>query len=117
MASPFFQRLPLARYGLDFVHSPAPLAHPLPGGTVLLRRSVEETAAELDADGPAYLRLLRPLVQAAPQLLDDTLGPLLRIPGHPFTLLRFGLRGLPSAALLAQHRCSGANVPAPSSRA
>ncbi|GGR33687.1 phytoene desaturase family protein [Deinococcus ruber] len=102
VASPFFKRLPLARYGLDFVESPSPVAHPLPGGTVLLHRSVEETAAELGEDGPAYIRLMRPLVDAAPDMLHDTLRPLLRVPAHPVTLARFGLRGLPSAALLAQ---------------
>ena len=101
VASPFFQSLPLARYGLDFVYAPAPVAHPLAGGTVVLHRSVEDTAAELGPDGPAYIRLMKPLVDAAPQLMLETLKPLLRVPRFPVPLVRFGLRGLPSAALLA----------------
>src|SRR5919197_6709611 len=33
VASPFFRTLPLPRYGLDFIPSPAPLAHPFDDGT------------------------------------------------------------------------------------
>ncbi len=102
VASPFFQNLPLSRYGLEFVHSPFPLAHPLPGGTVLMHRGVEETAAELGEDGPAYIRLLRPLVDAAPELFQETLKPLMRLPRHPGTLVRFGISGLPPASVLAR---------------
>src|SRR2546425_3046331 len=31
--SPVFRELPLHDYGLEWVHPPAPLAHPLDGGT------------------------------------------------------------------------------------
>jgi phytoene dehydrogenase-like protein len=62
--SPFFSELPLAEHGLELVHPPAPLAHPLDDGTaVMLERSVEGTAAALGADGPAYRRLYDPLVR------------------------------------------------------
>src|SRR5215469_2210982 len=33
--SPFFSSLPLADYGLDWIHSPAALAHPLEDGTAV----------------------------------------------------------------------------------
>src|SRR5262245_40234590 len=32
-ASPFFRSLPLAEYGVEWVHAPAALAHPLDDGT------------------------------------------------------------------------------------
>ena len=49
--SPFFRRLPLAQYGLEWVHPVAPLAHPLDdGSTVILERSLEQTAQNLGAD-------------------------------------------------------------------
>src|SRR4051812_8271492 len=38
--SPFFRTLPLEKFGLQAVHAPAPLAHPLDDGTaVMLERS------------------------------------------------------------------------------
>src|SRR4051812_26250519 len=53
--SPFFRQLPLHLYGLEWVHSKYPLAHPLEDGTaVVLHRSVDETAAALGGDGTAY---------------------------------------------------------------
>ena len=101
-ASPFFRRLPLERHGLEWVQPPAALAHPLEDRAVLMYRSLEETAAGLGADEGAYLRLMRPLLREWKGLLDDTLRPLLHVPAHPFTLARFGLRGLPPASLLAR---------------
>src|SRR6059058_4040490 len=46
LASPFFRSLQLD--GLEWIHSPAPLAHPLDDGTaVLLERSIDATAGAL----------------------------------------------------------------------
>src|SRR3979490_2533399 len=33
--SPFFNSLPLQKYGLEWIHSPAPLAHPFDDGTAV----------------------------------------------------------------------------------
>jgi phytoene dehydrogenase-like protein len=50
---------------LEWVHPPAPVAHPLDDGTaVMLERSLDETAAALGADAPAYRRLVGPFVTA-----------------------------------------------------
>jgi phytoene dehydrogenase-like protein len=39
--SPFFSSLPLRDYGLEWIYSPAPLAHPLDDGTaVILERDL-----------------------------------------------------------------------------
>ena len=44
--SPFFTSLPLADFGLEWVHGEAPLAHPLDDGTaVVLERDLGETGA------------------------------------------------------------------------
>ena len=101
-ASPFFRRLPLERFGLEWVQPPAALAHPLEEGSVLMYRSLEETAAGLGRDEGAYLALMRPLVASWKGLLDDTLRPLVHFPAHPLTLARFGIRGLPPASVLAR---------------
>ena len=46
LASPFLRTLPLEQYGLEWIHPPAPLAHPLDDGTAaVLERSVEATGA------------------------------------------------------------------------
>lgn len=103
--SPFFRGLPLAQHGLDWVHSKYPLAHPLDDGSVaVLYRSVEETGDALKGDGPAYGRLMRPLVDHWELLADEFLQPLLHVPRHPWLLGRFGLLALQSAARLA-YRC------------
>src|SRR5487761_976627 len=64
VASPFFQRLPLERYGVEWIHSPAPLAHPLPDGRVAtLERSLDDLERTLGAhDAAAWRRLVAPYV-------------------------------------------------------
>ena len=57
-------------------------------------RSLDETVAALGADGPAYRRLMEPLVRDCQAIADDVLGPLRSIPGHPVAMARFGLPGL-----------------------
>ncbi len=101
VGSPFFRTLPLAEHGLEWVHAPAPLAHPLDDGTAaVLERSVNATAAGLGADGAAYRRLFAPLVQDWDVLVDGLLRPL-AVPRHPLALARFGLLALRSAQGLA----------------
>ncbi len=100
--SPFFRQLPLADHGLEWIRPPASVAHPLDDGpAALLRRSLDDTAAALGRDGPAYRRLLGPFVPRTHELLADVLAPL-RLPTHPWLMLRFGLRAAPSANLLAR---------------
>src|SRR5436305_2551005 len=58
-ASPFFSTLPLEEHGLEWVHPPAPLAHPFDDGTAaVLERSVGETGETLGPDDRAYRRLM-----------------------------------------------------------
>ena len=105
VGSPFLRALPLEDFGLEWIHPPAAAAHPLDDGTaVVLRRSVDETAAGLGADADAYRALLDPLVRDSQRLLHAILAPLLRVPRHPISLARFGLAGLLPATMLARRR-------------
>jgi phytoene dehydrogenase-like protein len=104
VVSPFFTTLPLADHGLEWCYSPMAIAHPLDDGSAAaLQLSVEETAAGLGEDGPAYRRLIEPLARNSAVLYDEILRPIRLVPRHPFLLARFGLAGLRSAVGLA-HR-------------
>lgn len=102
LASPFFRTLDLARYGLEWVQPPVPLAHPLDGASaVLLHRSLDETAQGLGPDAASYLRLFTPFVSRWNDLVGDLLKPL-GMPGNPLLMLRFGARAMQSAWRLAR---------------
>ncbi|MEJ7760961.1 MAG: NAD(P)/FAD-dependent oxidoreductase [Gemmatimonadaceae bacterium] len=101
VASPFFSTLPLAAHGLEWIQPPASLAHPLDDGTaVTLEHSIEETCENLGRDAAAYRDLMTPLVNDWQYLISDLLGPL-RVPRHPLTYAKFGLRAMLSARTLA----------------
>jgi phytoene dehydrogenase-like protein len=105
--SPFFSTLPLQEHGLEWVHPPAPLAHPFDGGTAaVLERSVEETGETLGPDAEAYRRLMSPIAHDWNRLVDSLLGPP-RLPRHPFALARFGLRAIRTARGLAESLFDG----------
>ena len=102
LASPFLKTLPLAAHGLELIQPPAPLAHPLEGGTAaVLERSIEETGRSLGVDARAYARLMGPLTAVADILFADLLGPL-KLPRHPVLAARFGLRALQPSRRLAE---------------
>jgi phytoene dehydrogenase-like protein len=99
--SPFMRRLPLERYGLEWVYSPYALAHPFDDGTAaVLARSVMQTSLSLRRDARAYRRLMRPIVRDWGKVGPWVLGPL-RWPTHPFALARFGIPALLPATALA----------------
>jgi phytoene dehydrogenase-like protein len=101
-ASPFFRQLPLEDHGLEWVHPPAPLAHPFDDGTaVVLERSVEETAAALGPDAPAYERLMKDVAEEVPRLASYFVGSP-RIFRHPLALAASALRALRPARALAE---------------
>jgi phytoene dehydrogenase-like protein len=107
LASPFFKTLPLASYGLEWVYSPLELAHPFDDGSAaVLERSITRTARRLGDDGPAYARLMQPLLDDFEILAQALLGPL-PFPRHPLALARFGLSGLRTAGSLARSRFHG----------
>jgi phytoene dehydrogenase-like protein len=100
--SPFLATLPLANYGLEWIQGDAPLAHPLDDGTaVVLERDLSATERALGADGKAYRQLVGPVAERWNDFAADALGPLLRIPRHPFLMAKFGLTVLQPAETLA----------------
>src|ERR687894_3266666 len=106
-ASPFFSTLPLDEHGLEWVHPPAPLAHPFDDGTAaVLDRSVGETGETLGSDAPAYRRFMEPIVRDLDRIIGFLLGPP-RLPRHPLALARFGLRAVRSARGLAEDLFEG----------
>ena len=92
VGSTFLQSLDLGRHGLSWAWPEIDCAHPLDGGDAgLLRRSVEDTAAGLGADGARWRRAFARPSARFDALAEDIMGPLLRFPKHPLTLARFGL--------------------------
>lgn len=107
VASPFFESLDLAPYGLEWVVPELALAHPFDDGTAAtLHLSVEETARTLGPDAGAYERLMEPLVRDWDKLKHSLLGPF-RLPRHPLAMARFGLKALAPAHWLALNRFKG----------
>jgi phytoene dehydrogenase-like protein len=101
--SPFFKTLPLERFGLTWIQPDIPLAHPLDDGTAAcLHRDVDLTAAQLNADGRAYRRLVEPLEGNWEKLATEFLQPMLHLPRHPVALARFGIPAVCPAAFLAK---------------
>lgn len=111
VGSPFFRSLPLADYGLYWIHGDAPLAHPLDDGTaVVLERSLDDAEKALGTDGRAWRRLMQPLVNHWHAFAEDGLGPAVRIPHHPFLMAHFALSGVQPAQRLARSRFAGVRV-------
>ncbi|MET4073086.1 NAD(P)/FAD-dependent oxidoreductase [Hymenobacter sp. UYCo722] len=100
-ASPYFQTLPLARYGLEYLTPPIAAAHPFDDGTAAVAASLPDTARSLGLDAEAYQRLLGPLVAQWPNIANDVLAPL-HFPRHPLDMARFGLSALLPATVLAR---------------
>jgi phytoene dehydrogenase-like protein len=103
VASPFFSSLPLRNYGLEWIHSPAPLAHPFEDGTAItLERDLDEAVRVLGEDGNAWRDLAAPLVEHWTEFASEILRPLTRLPRHPLLMAGFGWNALMPAALLAK---------------
>ena len=101
--SPYLATLPLHEHGLEWLFPAASVAHPLDGEpAVMLRLGVDDTASGLGVDGAAYRRLLTPLVRGSRKLLEEVLGPLVRVPRHPLVLAGFGPLALAPAAVLGR---------------
>lgn len=111
--SPFFSSLPLQDYGLEWIHSPAPLAHPLDDGTaVTLERDLHDAETVLGEDGKQWRRLMGPFAEHWRDLAPEILRPVHLLTRHPFLLARLGLLGFPSAVSLSQHWFSNSRTKA-----
>jgi phytoene dehydrogenase-like protein len=79
-ASPVIAALGLESHGLRWRHAPAVLGHPFPNGEwAILRRDVEQTAADLDrhhpGDGAAWLEVHREWSIIGPSVVAALLSP------------------------------------------
>jgi phytoene dehydrogenase-like protein len=101
--SPFFSSLPLSRHGLEWIHSPAALAHPLDDGTaVMLERDLHQTSDSLGVDGKAWDQLMRPFVNHWKEFAPQILGPVSFLPKNPLLMARFGILAAQSAQSVAR---------------
>jgi phytoene dehydrogenase-like protein len=111
--SPFLTKLPLADYGLEWVHGDVPLAHPLDDGTaVTIERNFEVNDSALGADGKNWRRLVAPAALHWRQFAADILAPPLHVPHHPLRMARFGLSALQSAQSLVRGNFSNSRTQA-----
>ena len=108
IASPFFRQLPLDQFGLEWIYPTYPLAHPLDDGSaVILFRSVDETAGNLDkADASAYQKMMTPFIRESNFLFPDILAPL-KWPQHPWLFADFARYAVQSASVLLRKKFSG----------
>ncbi|MGA7931589.1 MAG: NAD(P)/FAD-dependent oxidoreductase [Candidatus Sulfotelmatobacter sp.] len=101
--SPFFSSLPLINHGLEWIHSPAALAHPLDDGTaVMLEGDLDENKDSFGIDGLAWDELMRPFVERWTEFAPEILRPVSFVSRHPWLMARFGMVAMQSARAVAR---------------
>ena len=97
LASPFLRGLDLGRFGLTWRWPEIDCVHPLADGRAgVLRRSLDDTAAGLGADGARWRAVFGGVD------VEQALWPLVRLPRHPLRLARLGIPAVAPAAALAR---------------
>jgi phytoene dehydrogenase-like protein len=110
-SSPFFKTLPLEKYGLEWIHGSAAIAHPMDDGSaVILERELNAADRTFGLDGRMWRTLMQPLVEHWDDFLADTMRPLVRIPKHPLRMARFGLSAMQPARWLARNEFGDARA-------
>jgi phytoene dehydrogenase-like protein len=113
VASPFFRAFDLAAHGVRLLTPEASYAHPLSGGRAALAwRDLAATAAGLGPDGPAWTRLMAPLMRHSDELVDFMLSDLRHLPTRPAAPLLLGPRLLRHGTALAAHQFRAEEAPA-----
>jgi phytoene dehydrogenase-like protein len=88
---------------VEWIHSPAPLGHPLDDGTaVILERDLGHSKTSLGVDGPAWDEMVRPFVDQWQEFASAVLRPISLIPKHPLLMARFGMMAPLSARTIAR---------------
>ncbi len=106
--SPFFSSLPLAEFGLQWVHGTSPLAHPLDDGTaVTLEHSLRDQEAQLGEDGVAWRELIEPIATQWLDFILDAMAPPTRIPRRPLLMASFARKAMQPANALARRTFRG----------
>ena len=106
VGSPFFNSLPLQQYGLQWIQSPAVLAHPFDDGTAItLERDLHEAEVVLGVDGPLWRKMMEPFSSRWTAFAPEVLRPVLAFPHQPWMLGRFGLLALiPTVTFIKRFR-------------
>ncbi len=101
VASPLFRELRLP--GLVWRGAEVECAHPLDDGTAgALHRSFDLTERALGADGHRWRQMFEPIARRFDDLFADISQPIVRVPRHPVTFARFGVRAALPATTLAR---------------
>ncbi|GAA4385243.1 phytoene desaturase family protein [Agromyces bauzanensis] len=112
LASPVFRKLGLLDR-IDWIVPEVSYAHPLDGGRAgVAWRDLDRTVDALGADGPAWRRLIAPLLARQRGVGSFTGSQLLRVPRDPIAAFRFGLRSLEQGTPLWNLRFDGDVAPA-----
>jgi phytoene dehydrogenase-like protein len=102
LTSPFFRAFGL-RERIEWITPEVSYAQPLDGGRAAIAwHDLERTARALGRDERAWLAVLRPLSSHLEGVVDFTGSQLLRMPRHPITTMRFGLRALQLGSALGR---------------
>jgi phytoene dehydrogenase-like protein len=100
--SPLFGSLPLGDHGLEWVHSPAVVAHPLDDGSaVVLERDLSSARDCLGEDAAAWSDLVRPFVENWNVFIREALRPVPFFPKHPWLMAHFGMLAVQPAGMIA----------------
>ncbi|WP_309068953.1 NAD(P)/FAD-dependent oxidoreductase [Microbacterium sp.] len=102
ITSPFFRAFGIEER-IGWIVPDASYAQPLDDGQAAVAwRDIDRTADELGPDARAWRALMRPLARRIDGVLDFTGNQLLRVPRHPLTAVRFGLRVLETGTALGR---------------
>lgn len=103
----YLDTLGLDELGLEWLHSPACCAHPLPDRpAAMLYKDFARTSETLGDDGKRWARLFQPFAKNWKALRRDAMGPP-GIPGNPLLMARFGMAAMQPASTLARSRFKG----------
>ncbi|MEU6481152.1 NAD(P)/FAD-dependent oxidoreductase [Streptomyces sp. NPDC047017] len=112
-ASPFFRAFDLAARGVELLQPEISYAHPLDGGrAALAHRSLAATCEHLGADGPAWRRLMGPLLQHSEAVVDLVLSGRRALPPDPVAALLLASRVAVHGSGLGAARFRGEEAPA-----
>lgn len=94
LSSPFLGAFGIAEK-VDWIIPDVSYAHPLDDGRAAVAwRDLDRTVAGLGADGERWRTTLAPLARRLDEVVDFTGSQLMRMPRHPVTVARFGVRTL-----------------------
>jgi len=94
LASGFFRKFELEKR-ITLINPEVSYGQPLDGGRAgIAWHDLERTVEGLGVDGPAWRQLFGPLVRHAHEVAQFAGSSIVRVPDHPLTALRLGLRVL-----------------------